>query len=59
MNLILIRGRYPPIAVRPDDRAAYVRALQQAQAGEGTESFDRLLYDRLDATLIETLRALT
>jgi Fic family protein len=58
MNLILIRGGYPPIAVRPEDRPAYIRALQQAQAGEGTESFDALLYERLDATLGEYLSVL-
>ena len=58
MNLILIRAGYPPIAVRPEDRPAYIRALQQAQAGEGAESFDDLLYQRLDATLDEYLSAL-
>jgi Fic family protein len=58
MNLILIRGGYPPIAVRPEDRLAYVRALQVAQAGHGAESFDNLLYERLDATLGEYLSAL-
>ncbi len=58
MNLILIRGGYPPIAVRPEDRPDYIRALQQAQAGHGSESFDNLLYQRLDATLGEYLSAL-
>jgi Fic family protein len=58
MNLILIRSGYPPIAVRPEDRAAYIRSLQQAQAGQGTESFNNLLYERLDATLGEYLSAL-
>ena len=57
MNLILIRGGYPPVAVRPEDRAAYISALQTAQAGRGTEAFDRLLYERLDATLGEYLSA--
>ena len=57
-NLILIRGGYPPVAVRPEDRHAYIRALQQAQAGAGSESFDTLLYERLDATLSECLSAL-
>jgi Fic family protein len=57
MNLVLIRGGYPPIAVRPQDRPTYIRALQQAQAGEGSESFDNLLYERLDATLEEYLSA--
>lgn len=59
MNLILIRGGYPPIAVRPEDRLSYIRALQQSQAGQGTESFNRLLYERLDATLGEYLSALS
>ena len=55
MNLVLIRGGYPPVAVRPEDRPAYIRALQDAQAGRGSENFERLLYQRLDATLGEYL----
>jgi len=58
MNLILIRADYPPVAVRPEDRLDYIRSLQQAQAGQGTESFNGLLYKRLDATLEEYLSAL-
>jgi Fic family protein len=57
MNLVLIRGGYPPVAVRPEDRPAYLRALQDAQAGHGAVSFDRLLYERLEATLAEYLAA--
>jgi len=30
MNLILLRGDYPPVAIRPADRPAYVGALQSA-----------------------------
>ena len=59
MNLILIRGGYPPVSVRPEDRLSYIHALQQAQAGRGSESFDALLYERLDQTLEEYLRVLT
>jgi Fic family protein len=58
MNLILIRGGYPPVAVRPEDRLDYIRSLQQEQAGQGSQSFDTLLYERLDATLAEYLSAL-
>ena len=54
MNLILLRGDYPPIAVRPEDRPAYIRALQEVDP----ESFDRLLYQRLDATMDDYLSAL-
>lgn len=58
MNLILIRGGYPPVAVRPEDRLEYLRALQQSQAGQGTWAFDLLLYRRLEATLDEYLSTL-
>ena len=57
MNLVLIRGGYPPVAVRPEDRLAYVRALQAAQSGQGEAAFNRLLFARLDVTLDEYLRA--
>jgi len=58
MNLVLIRGNYPPVAVRPEDRPAYVGALQQAQSGQGDAAFNQLLCKRLDATLREYLSAL-
>jgi len=54
MNLLLLRGSYPPVAVRPIDRPAYIHALQQATP----ESFDRLLHERLNETLGEYLSAL-
>jgi Fic family protein len=54
MNLLLIRGGYPPIAILPEDRLAYFRALQQ-----GHEPFATLLYERLDATLDEYFLALS
>lgn len=58
MNLVLLRGGYPPIAVRPEDRLGYIKALQADQAGQGPDAFNRLLYERLDATLGEYLGAL-
>jgi Fic family protein len=57
MNLILIRGGYPPVAVRPEDRLAYILALQRAPAGQGAADFDTLLYEGLAATLGEYLKA--
>ena len=59
MDLILIRAGYPPVAVRPEDRLEYIRALQTSQSGAGSEHFDALLYRRLDATLDEYLTTLT
>jgi len=58
MNLILLRAGYPPIAVRLEDRPAYIRALQRAQAGEGDKTFSDLLYERLSDTLDDYLRLL-
>jgi cell filamentation protein, protein adenylyltransferase len=51
MNFVLIRGGYPPVAVRPEDRLEYIRSLQEEQAGGGANNFNALLYRRLDATL--------
>jgi Fic family protein len=59
MNLILIRGGYPPVSVRPADRPRYIQALQRHQTDGNPEDFDRLLYERLDATLVESLSALS
>ncbi len=58
MNLLLLRGGWPPVAVRPQHRPDYVAALQAHQAGGGSETFDALLLRRLDATLAEYLEAL-
>ena len=59
MNLMLIRAGYPPIPIRPEDRLTYVRALQAEQAGEGTEAFETLMYERLDATLDDFIAVLS
>ena len=56
MNLVLIRGGYPPVAVRPEDRPAYIAGFQEAHSN-GVESFERLLYERLDITLGEYVSA--
>ncbi|MER8673836.1 Fic family protein [Mesorhizobium sp. M0761] len=51
MNLILARAGYPPVAIRPEDRPAYIAALEIDQRGGGHAAFDKLLFDRLDQTL--------
>jgi Fic family protein len=58
MNLVLLRAGYPPTAIRPVDRPAYIEALQLAQAGDNAAAFDRLLYERLDETMGEYLSVL-
>lgn len=51
MNLVLARAGYPPVAIRPEDRPAYIAALETDQRGGGHAAFDRLLFERLDQTL--------
>lgn len=57
MNLILIRGGFPPAGIRPEDRLAYVRALAVSQQGSDPLPFEILLWERLDAALEEYLQA--
>jgi len=51
MNLVLSRAGYPPLAIRPEDRPAYIAALEIAEQGGGHAAFDKLLFERLDQTL--------
>jgi Fic family protein len=58
MNLLLLRGGYPPVAVRPEDRKTYLDALEHASMRDDLKPFRSFLYQRLDATLAEYLSAL-
>ena len=58
MNLLLIRGGYPPVAVRPEDRAAYLDALETASLTGDMTPFRTLMRQRLLATLDDYLDAL-
>jgi hypothetical protein len=56
--LILIRGGYPPISVRPEDRKRYLDALERGSVTNDLGPFHHFMYERLDATLEEYLSAL-
>jgi Fic family protein len=58
MNLLLMRGGYPPVAVRPEDRKRYLDALEHGSLSGDLAPFQELLHERLDATLTEYLDAL-
>jgi Fic family protein len=58
MNLLLIRGGYPPVAVRPADRIAYLDALERASTHDDREPYEMLMSGRLYATLGEYLKIL-
>lgn len=58
MNLILIRGGYPPVAVRPDDRKPYLDALEHGSLAADLAPCQTFMLQRLDRTLDEYLGAL-
>jgi Fic family protein len=58
MNLLLLREGHPPIAVRPEDRKAYLDTLEHASMQDDTKPFQTFMHQRLDATLAEYLRVL-
>jgi len=58
MNLLLLRGGYVPIAVRPEDRKTYLDTLERASLTEDLGPFQTFMHERLDATLGEYLGAL-
>ncbi len=59
MNLMLLRGGYPPIAIRLTDRKIYLDALEYASLRDDLQPFQNFLHERLDATLVDYLRVLT
>ena len=58
MNLILLRGGYPPVAVRPEDRKTYLDTLEHASMREDLQPFRSFISQRLNATMREYLSAL-
>lgn len=58
MNLVLLRGGYPPLAVRPEDRKTYLDALERGSLAEDLQPFQAFMHERLDATLDDYLTAL-
>jgi Fic family protein len=58
MNLLLLRGGYPPVAVRPEDRKTYLDTLEHASLRDDLKPFQTFMHQRLDATLGEYLSAL-
>ena len=57
MNLLLIRGGYPPVAVRPEDRKPYLETLEHGSLTQDLRPFQAFMHARLDATLGEYLSA--
>lgn len=59
MNLLLLRAGYPPVAVRPEDRKAYLDALEHGSLTDDLAPFQLLMHKRLAETLTDYLAALS
>ncbi len=58
MNLILVRGGYPPAIIRKEDRRKYINALEKAQMGGSLDDFLALIYQSVERSLDIYLEAL-
>lgn len=58
MNLMLLRGGYPPVAVGMPERKRYQDALEGGSVHGDIKPFQLFLQERLKATLDEYLRVL-
>lgn len=51
MNLVLMQAGYPPIVIGPEQRVAYIDALQALQLGNNPQPYERFMAERLEASL--------
>jgi Fic family protein len=58
MNLLLIRGGYPPVPVRPEDRRVYLAALERGSLMDDLAPFQVFMHERLEATMAAYVEAL-
>ncbi|MES1202473.1 MAG: Fic family protein [Pseudomonadota bacterium] len=58
MNLILLRAGYPPVAIRPEDRLAYLDAIEKAQLSSDASAYNELMLQRLSETLSDYIGVL-
>lgn len=55
MNLMLLRGGYPPVSVGPSDRQRYLATIRKAQVAQDPSApdFQRFMHEMLVATMEE------
>ncbi|MGH6869100.1 MAG: Fic family protein, partial [Methylocella sp.] len=58
MNLLLIRGGYPPVPMRRENRKTYLDNLRHSSLTGDFMPYRVLMYQRLDETLGEYLSSL-
>jgi len=58
MNLLLTKDGYPPLVVRPEDRADYLDSIEKYQLHEDAADYQAFMLDRLNASLDDYFRFL-
>ena len=55
MNLMLLRGGYPPISIGPSDRQRYLSTIRKAQVAQdqSARDFHQFMHEKLAATMEE------
>jgi len=57
MNLILMMHGYPPAIIKPQNRFAYISALETAQLGGSKDPHEKMIFQAVDKSLDLYLRA--
>ncbi len=58
MNLMLMRGGYPPTVIHPEGRPDYIDSLEKAQLTDDQSDYQAFMLDRLGASLDQYLNFL-
>ncbi len=58
LNLVLMKDGYPPLVIRPEDRADYLDGIEKIQLGGDAADYRALMFGRLNASLDDYLRFL-
>lgn len=59
MNLMLMKSGYPPLVIRPEDRAEYFETLEKYQLAGDASDYQVFVATRLDKALDDFLKFLT
>jgi Fic family protein len=58
MNLTLLKAKYPPRVIGPEDRPAYIASLEKLQLGLGHEDYWMFMAARLEASIDQQIKML-
>lgn len=58
MNLLLLQKNYPPAVIRPEDRRAYLNALEKGQTKGEMKEYSSIMFDAIERSLDNYLDAI-